>query len=419
MRAFDDWHFRTARVMITRDSLQQLVDLTKEERFRKAIKELEIYAVTFDDKTRTNLHNQPVTELESRALKEVLIKNNIDANTYKPQPRPPKHPEPPIRPPGVAAFEAKLRRKRRRLHDKHKHDQNRIRTAGIDLDLLAQAIQNLPALRMIRTVRHLAPQHLPLGVGALKDDIGMWPITRCIPHSVPLILGALHKSGAQLECLDLQDVPRYIPLALTSTSRKASRTSTPARTFAQSQFSELNMSKTRRFCILLTWSMPYARAVPPPQVPSTSWIACVLRRMHHLRELRITHPVKTQPDMLQHLNSENIFLPELRALELVRGFVVVAALRDFLAKHSSTLQRILCVGLRKREVGDSDTHVASARILDLLRALAMPQLRHVELLENMRERPKKLAPGEHVIAGTTVEEFTRNLQKSWQVDGQL
>ena len=106
--------------MNTRDSLQQLINLGKQEQFRKAVKELEIYLAAFTDEGKSAIDSEPVTVDEINQLTEIQTKFETskviwpEEGEYDPQPDP-CHLQ-------VRQFERKLKRRRRRLYDKHRHE---------------------------------------------------------------------------------------------------------------------------------------------------------------------------------------------------------------------------------------------------------------------------------------------------------
>lgn len=367
-------------VIVTRPSLQELVELSRDERFRRSVQEIEIYLAVLNDASRTRINNGLVSKSEADEFKQLMDKLGLDPKNYIARQHLPCWPELPVRHPEIAAWEAKLRRKRRRLHDKHMHDQHLIRANGIDLKLLTRALSNFPRLKAIRTINTLDIKHPPLGVHALRNDIGMWPMAWAMPHSIPLLLGVLHRTGIQIEELTLCEAPWDLFIAPTPTSRKPFRTSTPQSTFAHSQFADLRLAKLHRFSLsFVSCGFTETRSSAFP-----SWLHPLVSRMQALRELTVENTLDIRlRDLLYVLENSLPPTAHLRVLEMQNlndtlelFHVSLAALESFLGQHRTTLRRFSCWW---RDSARLETKNMGAKIAKMLLHMDMPCLREVEL----------------------------------------
>ena len=223
-------------VMNTRESLQRLVSLTKDERFRKAITTIEFYPVTFSNRFRAQLHGEAVIEDDFNQLSEMMNRKKLFSSEKKPTD------------PDIAKLDRDRRVRRRKNHDRQKHDQNTMRATSIDVELLTEAMYHLPTLKSIRTVSRFDITHPPLAGRDLYYEIGEFPgLIQCVEdsilyaedratlaHTTAMIFAAIMRSNCQLKTLEFQDLPRLLPLSQTVTSRRLSRTSTPPKTLAKS-----------------------------------------------------------------------------------------------------------------------------------------------------------------------------------------
>ncbi len=340
--------------MMTRQSLEELIDLSKNPKYQKVIKELEVCHVVFSRESRSAINGRPLSPDEKEAFQAIVRKHNLAPVQYEWPVGQVRNPSSEIRHWNIWDFERKLKHQRRIMHDKQMHDQNTMRTQGIDVELLTTALKNLPALRSIRLTSFDAGR-LPFAGKKLFREIGVWPShfppsrqEAYFPetHSISVILGALVRSGCLLESLGFHLVPYRLPLARTSTSRKVSRKSTPAKTFAQDQFDQLNVSKINSLTFGTldiengtTWSSSH-------QAP-LSWVTTMLNRTTGLRKLGLTGPVVrpypfSDVTLVNYLATGTVSLPTVHTLELRRiGFKV----RDFerlLGKFKSTLRSFTC-----------------------------------------------------------------------------
>lgn len=331
--------------MITRNSLKQLINLTKKERFHKAIKEVQIYIIRFTERSKSTIHGEPLTSDELKEFEAMLKRHNIDQSKYIRLEGVADTGEPVPRHPQILDFERKLKRKRRRLHDREMHDQNTMRTTGADLELLAEAFQNLPALKTIKTVHDEQLLRPPIGAKQLYDGMGTWPSTLsdvvAAAHSTSLVLGAILKSGCQPEKLHFSEVPHYLLLATSPSSRKRIRTSTPALTFAKSQIAELKLPKLRKLYLSL---YNYPGGTPHhvflPAQWQIEWVQPLLQSVH---ELYILGNRNNAVAFLHCLNSIAVDMPHLRSIELQGVSFRFEDLCELLQLHRSNLRRFVCI----------------------------------------------------------------------------
>ncbi|KAF2474132.1 uncharacterized protein BDR25DRAFT_311522 [Lindgomyces ingoldianus] len=249
-RQFAVCHFRIAQFMITRESLQALRDISKDERFRAHIKEIQLCLITFPTSKLDQVDSNPLTAEEKD--REVYIKS---------QPKGEAVSEMKI---NLAEFRKQLKRRRRRLYGRHMHSQHTIRKRGIDIELLSEALRNLPKLESFTILEHLDREYPPWGCRKIRDDIGFWPLTgsmsqsqssdwitpwqldydllrrHCLnfcSHALSLALGAIARSQTRLK--GGLRVEGAVYNFIVAQDRSRSRCATPAKTFSQPDIEKL------------------------------------------------------------------------------------------------------------------------------------------------------------------------------------
>ncbi|KAF2637868.1 hypothetical protein P280DRAFT_482765 [Massarina eburnea CBS 473.64] len=253
--AFYTTHFRTSAFMITRDSLQTLVDFSKKPQIAGTIKQLKLVLVTFPTAEKARLDGKTSA---AEHLEEASAALSLDEDGSS------KH---------LKELSQKRVRARRRMYGWNQQDQNLLRTTGVDADLLTEALLNLTALESIATCAIYDPDMKPpWGLRKLVNELGMRPSTSHLhsarymlktvqeanertvfaAHSVGVVLGAISRSGIKLkDTLSIDGAPGDLSFSKTPSSRKLTPTSTPANTFAESQIESLPFSDLKSFDIFL------------------------------------------------------------------------------------------------------------------------------------------------------------------------
>lgn len=250
-------------------------------------------------------------------------------------------------------------------------------------------------------------EHPPLGARQLYYDTGTWPYlnlgswevvtsTYCIPE----VFGAMLRSGCQLDTLDFCGVPQHLPFAKTATSRKLSRTSTPAKTFAQSHFAELKLSKLHH----LSLSLSKWRELPLPNTQHVStgrplhWFASLVPYLTSLRTLCLTSTEQhnTGESLIHSLVSTESSPSQLRSLE-IRGLGFnLEELTQLLLRNRLTLRSFVCQDARTPD----SLQQLSCLLLDL------PLLVNAGLSTNRWIRDADI---EYIIHERTPEDFRSRL----------
>ncbi|KAF1953154.1 hypothetical protein CC80DRAFT_507350 [Byssothecium circinans] len=191
-------HFKTSPFMLTRASLEKLIEFSKMPRISGKIRKLELVLVTFPIVERKKINGEPFTTKEQQEVSfaKTAFGSTQDSTTEK------------YTTARLKYLRAKFRRARRKKYAWYHHDQHLLRTKSIDVSLLVEALRNLTALESIATTHHYDKDSPPWGLRQVVDELGIWPVTT-VPsssginneravfakHSVGVVLGALCKSG--------------------------------------------------------------------------------------------------------------------------------------------------------------------------------------------------------------------------------
>ncbi|KAH7122407.1 hypothetical protein B0J11DRAFT_338093 [Dendryphion nanum] len=357
---FFDAHYGISSFMVTRDSLQTLVNFSKHDTKRKRIREIRICLVTFTDSHRARITEDPLSKQEMNEYNALLAvparqaRDSLDSSTES----------------FVTAEEdqgrafqrlleeylKKLKRSRRRNYGRHMSQQFALRRSGTDISMLTEALKNLPALETISITDEFDPECPTWGARQLQIETGIIPTTgKPDPvhwwynptdvavhldmrrHVFALVMGAVARSQVKLKHFSIQGVPYRMDYPKTPTSRRLSPAGTPATTFAESSIPGMQPLFVNLQSLTLTifenrYNDPAIDAVDTP----LDWISKFAPAFENLRKLSIighkgnpheeTHIVNT-------LSPANVF-PNLLyfALEIV-PFNVVDLCR-FINNHS-------------------------------------------------------------------------------------
>ena len=146
-------YFKVTQVMLTRESLQQLIELANDNRFGPNIKELQLCLVTFPEQATRRLTGHPSTKQE---LVEFRTISSLGKHADEGEASLTLHEE-------QEKYRRALKRRRRRLYGRYMHDQNKLRKQCIDVNLLADALSRLPSLESIALIGRIDEVRPPWG----------------------------------------------------------------------------------------------------------------------------------------------------------------------------------------------------------------------------------------------------------------
>lgn len=318
--------------MMTRESLVKLIELSSAPA-GEAVNELEIYPITFSKASKSLIHGRPVTADETEELAELVNALDLSSGEESDESY-------------VQALRKNTKTRRRRAYDRAKHGQNTMRTTGTDVELLARAVSSLPNIKVIRTVEDADEEHRPLGIRQFHRDTGIWPYiyttdeSRMIrPHTILVILGAMRRSHCHLRRLHFKGTPCYLYLAKTSTSRRILRTSTPAKTFANSDLPQLALMGLEHFIFESSDTMDpdaYRTSERPLQ-----WIMTLVSHLSHLKKLTLKGMSFIIDEDLGLDIAAGQFLPAIVTLELLECLLSLQSLQYLHQAVSPALESTL------------------------------------------------------------------------------
>ncbi|KAF2647180.1 hypothetical protein K491DRAFT_723651 [Lophiostoma macrostomum CBS 122681] len=341
-------HFRVYPLMITRDSLEELVRVAKDKTFGPCIKELELYLVIFPEMMKRSINGEPLnpdgTPVQESAANEVAITPGNDQRGDGAN---------------VLDKKRKLKRLRRRRFGQYQVSQNTLQKQGTDVSLLTEALQHLPALNKISISdgslaslersrigtkiqsdigRPLLMTHRHTWSGIYERETIIPPNLHCISHALALTFGALVRSGinsrgsfcVQGSLFDLV-VPRH------ATSRKVTSAGTPATTFCEDQLKELKAT----FSGLEMLELRTNPSEPSPIETSSKLLKLFAFLCPAVQKLHIsgcTSGVEVQA--VKSLASSKDMFPQLRCIILSHVCVRQQDLTDIIRNHASTLSYV-------------------------------------------------------------------------------
>ncbi|KAF2181698.1 hypothetical protein K469DRAFT_513956, partial [Zopfia rhizophila CBS 207.26] len=345
--------FGVSKFMITRESLQTLIHISKNKTFGPCIKELQMCLVTFPQRRldritgySSRFHEEEEEEhyipyAERQRLKD-LVESNYDE--YQRQIR-------------------NVKRERRRAYGKHMHAQHTLRKQSIDVTMLAEALRNLPSLESITINCRFDRSSLPWGCRKIRREIGMWPapaftankwpprpwlqfhdsvrqhnLEYCT-HGLAVALGAILKSGIKLKgALNVDGAPYTFVLPQKPDSRKVDKT--PAKTLAHSQINDLKLAfaDLKRLSIKAFEYQRNDHPLPGHEEP-LNWLSTFAPLWPAVQDLSITgagHPGETY--IVKTLAKLGDHFPRLRRLKLSKTHFHVPDLITVFLSHINTLQ---------------------------------------------------------------------------------
>jgi hypothetical protein len=323
--------------MVTRNSLQHLIDFSKHKKFGPCIRRLRIHTVSIPELSKDEL-----TEWnEERAMVE---------------------------------------RSRRRAYNRLSHDQNTLRKLSIDVSMLVEAMRNLPNLKVItvcgnsqvlrvwgaeeiRKMTGIYPRSAP-SLRQMRD----WWITGTVDkmnaHVFATVLSAIATSGVKLRDFRIRP-PVALPSRLLATPNGRSRSFTPRRTLSEAHIELLKPAFSQLKALHLTAA---SRKDDPGKL---MWITRLLSLCPDLEAFYLIAP-HDSAQFISHISQFQPF-PKIRVLGFTRIIFSPNHLINLLINHASTLERF-CLDSSRMEEGS---------YIHILRALqSLPRLNFVDLSFN-------------------------------------
>ena len=389
--------------MNTRRSLEKLLDLTKNERFRKAVRELEISLTLLVSMPAQAFSLAPINADEVQELANIQAEIDAEALQSTSQHDVRGELKQPLSHPNLRYLKRVLRCRRRVKYREHQLDQQALMRTGADVAILAEILRALPALQTIRIVNTIDKQNPPLAARQFYCETSRWPpaslhagsseyvFLQLGAYSVPLVLEALLQSNAELKTLNFCKMPYRPSEAKNAESRTSSLT--PAGSLTQRQIADLELSKISRF-ELETWTFQYTFRAENSAATATDWFVPLIARLTSVRELTISTTLSDIGDKYLHLlaHIDLSALPRLHTLEITGRNFSSANVHDLVLRFGSALRR-----LSIHAIDTLDEYPTS--VLPLLKNLP-----YMTFFQFCCESYK-----ETLIAGETVDDFQQAL----------
>lgn len=329
--------FQQMEFMITRNSLQYLIDFSKHKKFGPCIREL-------------GIHTVPISALS----KDQLIEWNEERDMVK--------------------------RCGRRAYSRLSHDQNRLRKRSIDVSMLVEAMRNLPNLEVI-TIYDNSDVSRVWGVQEIREMTGIYPpsapdlwqmqdwratgtVDKMNAHVFAIVLSAIATSGVKLRELRIRP-PVALPSRLPATPNKRSRPFTPRQTLSEAHIELLGPAFSQLKALDLTaasWKNDPGKLM---------WITRLLSLCPDLEVFHLTAP-HDSAQFISRISQFQLF-PKIRVLEFSRIIFSSSHLINLLINHASTLERFRLYKSRMEE----------GSYIHILRALqSLPRLNFVDFSFN-------------------------------------
>ena len=362
--------FQQMEFMITRNSLQHLIDFSKHKKFGPCIRELGIHTVSISGRGLGEISIEPFrTQQIARRLQE--LRSELSVNEFVK-----------LRGELIELKEErnKVKRSRRRAYNRLSEDQNIIQKQSIDVSMLIEAMRNLPNLEAIMVYGGSDASRV-WGVNEIRKMIGICPpsapnrqqmrhrqITETFDKTnarvFATVLSAIATSGIKLRELCIRS-PVAMPSRLPATPNDRSRSFIPRQTLSETHIELLKPAFSQLKKLHLTaisWKDDSGELM---------WITRLLSLCPDLEDLCLAVP----QDSGQFINRISQFQlsPKIRVL----GFTGITFYRNhlinLLINHASTLERFCLHNSRMKE----DSY------LPILRALeSLPRLNFVDLSFN-------------------------------------
>jgi hypothetical protein len=343
-----------------------LIDLAKNQKYGPRIKNLELCLVTFADFTKCTIEGSPRTKAEINQYEDIAVQEDINVESEL------SELDQLIQSAKDGSerqeiFRKHLKRRRRRNYGRHQVDQYTMRKQGIDMDMLVEALQNLPSLESIGLVDVLDQTSPPWGARKLREDIGIWPGTAFrrrtdtyydyytlrederrsylsfLSHALALTFGAIVKSGVKLKRSFAVNGALYdFALPKKPSSRRLRPTGTPAKVFCEERIPEL-VPAYAELKELSIHSYSYHRndlAMVGHENPF-DWITTYIPIWSSIESLSVKGAgLEREPHALKIFSSSSDVFPRLQHLKLESLPFHIGNFKALLAHHSGTLKTL-------------------------------------------------------------------------------
>jgi hypothetical protein len=364
-------HFGTQKVMITRDSLQSLIDFAKSKTFGtrnkpigSCVRELCISAVSFPGAAIREVDGLPLDVSEDemyRFWKDEEAKADLK----------------------------RVAKKRRKAQARLMHEQRNLRKRGEDVKLLVEALMNLPAVDTITIVltkgqktdpksESLYPR-LPWGMKRVRQEIGMYPESNVdapywrdkeLYHSyqgnltwiVCVALSAIAKFGIKLKKFSIE-VPFSLDFEIPKNLKERSRTPIPTKTLSVPLLKELKgpLSTLKTLTIAAAAHIQHSHDARK----DLAWIGIFTQAASDVEDFCF-YSNNNFSDQLTTALATGPAFPRLRILRLHKGDITLRELERILDAYTSTLERLEMTSMQ----------LAGGTWVDVLRRLQkLPHLR--------------------------------------------
>jgi hypothetical protein len=268
-----------------------------------------------------------------------------------------------------------------------------MRKQAIDVELLAEALRNLPGLQSLTIVSDIDESQPPWGARKLRSELGMWPPTasingrersyihkshfnvlleelfrtyvQCSSHAFTLVLGALIRSGTKLKRSFAIDTALYAYNFPRSQSSRALQPGlTPAKTFSEEKMVQLKPCFTDLKELSLSVKK-WGEIIISDELTSMSWISRFIPLWPAVEKLTIVGTFPARPlhrrvatslskeKSIQLLALSKDTLPRLRHLCVRNLEFSMKDLLKFVTRHFETMETLELIGCQMYSLADS------------------------------------------------------------------
>lgn len=356
--------------MITRNSLQHLIDFSKHKKFGPCIRKLGIHTVSISGRGLGDISVEPFrTQQVARRLRELRSELSVDEFVK-------------LKGELIELKEERdrIKRSRRRAYNRLSQDQNTLRKQSIDVSMLVEAMRNLPNLEVIMVYGDSDASRV-WGANEIRKMIGICPpsapnrqrmrsrwitetFDKTSAHVFATVLSAIATSGIKLRELCIRS-PVAMPSRLPATPNDRSRSFIPRQTLSETHIELLKPAfgqLKKLYLTAISWKDDSGELM---------WITRLLSLCHDLEDLCLAVP-QDSTQFISRISRFQLF-PKIRVLGFTRIIFSPNHLINLLINHASTLERF-CLHNSIMEEGS---------YIHILRALqSLPRLNFVDFSFN-------------------------------------
>ena len=360
--------FQQMEFMITRNSLQHLIDFSKHKKFGPCIRELRIHTVAISRRGLVDISIEPFRAHQAARRLQELQEQPFELNKDELI--------------ELKKERDKIKRSRRRAYNRLSHDQNTLRKQSIDVSMLVEAMRNLPNLEVImvygdsdassawgaKEIRKMTGIYPPLAPNL--PQMRRWWIAetgafnKTDAHVFATVLSAIATSGVKLRELCIRS-PVAMPSRLPATPNDRSRSFIPRQTFSEAHIELLKSAFSQLKALHLTatsWKDDPGKLM---------WITRLLSTCPDLESFCLTAP-HNSAQFISRISQFQLF-PKIRVLGFTKIFFSSNHLINLLINHASTLERFRL----------QESKMEEGSYINILGALqSLPRLNFVDLSIN-------------------------------------